>query len=300
MFQTFGPLRGTVHECERPVATAVLLHGLGFGPWMWDRWLPLFAAEHVRTVALELPGHGPEGGNPSFNEAVDQVEAAVRTIDGPVVLIGHSMGGLIAQILATRLEDLRALLLICPLPAGQVRLLPARENLGAVLRLARPLLTGQAIRVPEAEYRRLSFSSLSEAEASALYARLVPWPNRLTRDLALHRPNVDPDAIHAPVMILLGRQDPIVPWQKSRVLGDLYEGVVWRYDDLAHSPPLEPGGERMGKDAAKFCVNPGRPRVLESEGFGPAEGVGHTLRKQRRGEAMKKRSAYGQKGSARS
>ena len=39
--------------------------------------------------------------------------------------------------------------------------------------------------------------------------------------------------------------------------------------------------------------------MIESEGFNPTEGVGHEVRHARRGEAMKKRSAYGQKKSAR-
>ena len=98
---------------------------------------------------------------------------------------------------------------------------------------------------------------------------------------------------------MLGRKDRLAPWEQVRVLGDLYEAVVWRYDDLGHMPPWEPAGLRMGRDIARYAINPSRPQVIESEGFNPTEGVGHEVRHARRGEAMKKRSAYGQKKSAR-
>lgn len=282
-----------VREVSNPLATALLLPGIGLGPWLWEPWLPFFEAERVNVIAPRLPGHG-DGQDPRFEDLVAFVHEQLVPINGPVALVGHSMGGLVAQAVAAR-RELHALVLVCPMLPGQIWWTPP---LRTALSLAPKVLTGQPLKVPWRIYREQGLELMDEATARMLYDKVVPWPARLSRDL-IPPPRVDPDAITAPTLITLGAKDLLIPWNRGRLLGDLYEGTVWRYDDLAHMPCWEPGGERMGKDVAHFCAEPHRPKVLESEGYTPTEGVGHDERRKRRGEAMKKRSAYGQKEGAR-
>lgn len=299
MSSRFGPLDAVVAgPTDGAAPTAVLLHGIGLGPWLWEPWVPFFTALGIRTVALRLPGHEPNAKNVGFAEVVAGVEAALDAVGGAPVLVGHSMGGLVAQVLATR-RALAGIALVSPLPAGQVRVVPPRRAILGGVRLARAFVTGAPLTVAWELYRAVGLDVVDEPTARLLHARTVPWPNRLARDLALSRPFVDPAAVHVPVLVALGGRDGLVPWQSARLLGDLYEAVTWRYDDLGHMAPWEPGGARLGRDLAAWVANPSRPQVLESEGYGPAEGVGHALRRQRRGEEMKRRSAYGQKRSAR-
>jgi pimeloyl-ACP methyl ester carboxylesterase len=272
----------------------VLVHGIGLGPWLWRPWLPLFAERGLRTVAVRLPDGAA---NQDFEQTVTAVASVVRTFPEPI-LVGHSMGGLVAQVLATRVP-VRALALICPLPPGQIRVLPSREAIRHGGGLVRALLAGRPLRVDWDLYRRLGLDVMDEATARACFARTEPWSNALARDLAFRRPHVDVSRLHVPTLVCIGKQDRLVAWQKARIIGDLYEAVTWRYDELGHMPPYEPGGDRMGRDLAGWLAAPARPAVLESEGYGPAEGVGHTLRAERRGEAARHRSAYGQKGAAR-
>jgi pimeloyl-ACP methyl ester carboxylesterase len=79
------------------VATFVLVHGAFGGAWNWDNIVPLLEAEGHTVDPVDLPGHG---GNPApvaemtlANNSrwiADRVEAASE----PVVLVGHSMGGM--------------------------------------------------------------------------------------------------------------------------------------------------------------------------------------------------------------
>lgn len=297
--ERLGPLHCTRHGCTDAAGTAVLLHGIGLGSWFWEPWLPHFADAKLDVVSVTLPGHEPEGRATRLADAVAEVEAALDALPGPVTLVGHSLGGLVAQIVAER-RQVKALALVCPVPPGQVAWrTPLAGARGGGWRLVHPLLRGRPLAVSWGSYRAVGLANMVEAEARALYERVVPWPHGLVRDLVLARPAVDPLAVKAPVLVALGVRDTLVPWERARLLGDLYEGVVWRYDDLGHMPPWEPNGDRMGRDLAAWCAAPERPQVLESEGFGPAEGVGHELRRERRGEEMKRRSAYGQKKSAR-
>jgi pimeloyl-ACP methyl ester carboxylesterase len=294
----------TLHDVPEPRGVVVALHGIGLGGWLWDPWVPLFAAQGLALHAATLPGHGDDA-DPDLDMLVASVEAYLDRLDGPVVLVGHSLGALVAQLVAARRPEerpLQGLALMCPLVPSNVQLVPDPRALGALAvfgaRAVADAASGRPVRVPWSLYRAVGLDVMPEDDARAVYARTVPWSAGLVRGL-LRRPGVDALAITCPVLVTLGRRDRVVPWVRARVLGDLYEGIVWRYDDLGHFPPYEPNGVRMGRDLVAWCAEPRRPQVLESEGFGPAEGVGHLLRRRRRGELMKKRSAYGQKSSAR-
>ena len=297
MSSRLGPLDAEHSGPADAPVTAVLLHGIGLGPWLWEPWLPAFTAAGVRTFALRLPGHGAGRADVGFADVVAGVEAALDALGGTPALVGHSMGGLVAQVIAAR-RPLASVALVCPLPPGQVRVVPSAHALRGLPGMA-PVLVGAPVRVGWSTYRRVGLDVMDEPTARACYDRTCVWPGRLARDLAFARPTVDIAAIQAPILVAMGQRDRLVPWSSARVLGDLYEAVTWRYDDLGHMPPFEPSGDRMGRDLAGWVAQPSRPEVLESEGYGPSEGVGHALRRQRRGEEMKKRSAYGQKRSAR-
>jgi pimeloyl-ACP methyl ester carboxylesterase len=300
---TLGPLTGLAYEVtdDVPIATVVMTHGLGLGPWIFEPWLSVFAAWKLRVVTLTMPGHSP--GQPdnavTLQASADAVAAAIRALSGPVVLMGHSFSGLVAQMVAARpdMQGLHGVVLVCPTPPGQVRMSLEAAQLRHALPLTRALV-GRSVRPRYAGYRELGMNQMVEADARNAFEASVPWPAGLVRDF-LRRPHTDPTAVTMPMVVAIGLHDRVLPWQKVRLLGDLYEAVVWRYDDLGHMPMLEPGGIRMGRDLARWCASPTRPQVIESEGFGPSEGVGHLLRRARRGELMKRRSAYGQKKTAR-
>ncbi len=271
-------------------------HGLGLGPWLFEPWRAAFAAAGLELRPLTLPGHG-DGANAGFGDVVAAIEAALDAAGPTAILLGHSFSGLAVQTIVAR-RTLPAAVLVCPMPPGQLRLpVPAAvlrhlPRAAASLALGRPYLPGRVA------WQRFGFGRLTPAQLDDVLARVSPWPNRLCRDL-LRPPEVHPVAVDTPMLVALGGADPLVPSDVGRVIGDLFEAVVWRYDDLGHTPMLEPGGERLRDDVIRFCLDPVRPRVLESEGFAPEEGAGHQARRARRGAAAKRRSAYGQRGGAR-
>lgn len=273
--------------------TVLAAHGLGLGPWVFAPWVPLFAEAGLELRALSLPGHDGKSGNASFGDVVRHLDAAVAAVDGPVILLGHSFAGLAAQVVATQ-RRLHAAVFVCPLPPGPMRPPMRPSLLRHVPRALVSLTLGRPFVPSPSAWKELGFSNVRGASLDHALARVVPWPNRLCRDL-LHPPRVLPTDVDTPVLVTLGGDDPILDPSDARVVGDLFEGLVWRYDRLGHTPMLEEGGERMGRDIVNFCLAPARPKVLESEGFGPAEGAGHALRHARRGERTKRRSAYGQK-----
>jgi pimeloyl-ACP methyl ester carboxylesterase len=74
--------------------SVVLVHGAWHGAWAWERVLPLLTSAGVECFALDLPGHGADGG--PFGDLYSDVARVRETLDelnGDVVLVGHSYGG---------------------------------------------------------------------------------------------------------------------------------------------------------------------------------------------------------------
>ena len=81
------------------MTTLVFLHGIGGGRAAWQRQLPYFESHGYKTLAWEAPGYGsaPAVEPYTFENAARALESAIDRLAGPVVAIGHSMGGMIAQ-----------------------------------------------------------------------------------------------------------------------------------------------------------------------------------------------------------
>lgn len=78
----------------------VFLHGIGGGHAAWDRQVEFFAAKGYATHAWDAPGYGgrPQVEPYSFANVARALEADIdRVSREPVVVVGHSMGGMIAQ-----------------------------------------------------------------------------------------------------------------------------------------------------------------------------------------------------------
>ena len=77
----------------------VLVHGIRTSATMWRPQLAYLAEQGVNATAVDLPGHGSRMQEDfTLHEALHTIDAAVRAAadKGPVLLVGHSMGGLLS------------------------------------------------------------------------------------------------------------------------------------------------------------------------------------------------------------
>ncbi len=113
-----------VHDVGRPAPaasmvmgqgpTVVLVHGLGGSAGHWLPCARLLARDH-RVVLVDLPGHGDSAMPEPFSleRAVQALDGVLEQERGPVVLVGHSVGGLVAaQEALDHPERVRALVLV--------------------------------------------------------------------------------------------------------------------------------------------------------------------------------------------
>src|SRR4051812_7445804 len=88
----------------------VLVHGAWMGAWAWDDVKANLEARGATVVAVELPGHGSDMtplASISLRGYVDTVDAAIDAAPKPVMLVGHSLGGIVVtQAADERADDL--------------------------------------------------------------------------------------------------------------------------------------------------------------------------------------------------
>lgn len=163
--------------------TVVCVHGLGGSALNFGAVGPLLARSH-RVLVLDLLGHGRSSAGAGV-QAGDAVRALVRQIDGfleqvavhPVVLMGHSLGGVLAVLhAAASPASVRRLVLLDP-PV------PHRTRLPVDLRLAAKLALLRAPGVRRAVERRVQRSTPEELVRQQL-ADATPHPGQVPGDAA--------------------------------------------------------------------------------------------------------------------
>jgi pimeloyl-ACP methyl ester carboxylesterase len=120
------------------VATYVLVHGGSHGAWCWDKVVSLLREKGHLVLAPDLPGHG-EDRTPiqkvTLQSCVDKVCKIVNTCSEPVILVGHSLSGLVISQVAEQIPGrIRTLVYLT------ANLIRDGESLEPVFEKCRPLL----------------------------------------------------------------------------------------------------------------------------------------------------------------
>lgn len=134
----FAYTGGRAFDAARPCV--VFLHGAQHDHSVWILQSRYLAHHGYAVLALDLPGHGRSGGaaEPSVEAIADRVAAALAPLANPrFLLVGHSMGSLIALELAQRLADRVAGVALCatafPMRVSDALLAATREDPPAAL-----------------------------------------------------------------------------------------------------------------------------------------------------------------------
>jgi non-heme chloroperoxidase len=207
----------------------VFVHGLWLLPTSWDRWAGVF--ENAGYIAL-TPGwpDDPEtvqqaNSNPeimarkTIGEVADHFDKIVSGLNAKPAIIGHSFGGLLAQILAGR-GLASVTVAIDPAPFRGVLPLPFSSLKAAWPVLGNPANRNRAIPLTYEQFRYGFANAVTEDEAKALYRDFaVPAPGAPIFQAAAANLNpwteakVDtgnPD--RGPLLIISGEMDHTVPW----------------------------------------------------------------------------------------
>jgi pimeloyl-ACP methyl ester carboxylesterase len=233
----------------------VLVHGAGTSCAIWRRAMPLLARDGRHVVTPDVPGYGgspPAGPGFALEQVAERLASGLQTagVAAPYDLVGHSMGGGIAILLAAHHpERVRRLVLVAPaglaaLPRALAALLGrvaepyaiARRTLASPLagsalvrRLALAGVAYDGARVPPEHARAVLASS---AGATRIGPGLA---SAAAADLQHALARVD-----APLGLVWGEHDPVIPRRRIEVIRRVRPEAALRIvPDTAHAPMLE-------------------------------------------------------------
>ena len=225
--------RTTADEIERANATGltpvVFIHGLWLLPSSWDRWAAVFEEAGYTTVkpgwpddpetVAEARAHPEVFAHKSVGQVAEHYAGAIGQLKKKPAVIGHSFGGLLAQIVAGRGLS-AATVAIDPGPFRGVLPLPLSSLKSASPVLGNPANRGRAVALTLEQFKYGWANALSESEAKDLYetyhvpasgvplfqaalANLNPWTEAKVD-------SKNPD--RGPLLFISGQKDNTVPW----------------------------------------------------------------------------------------
>ena len=252
----------------------VFIHGLWLLPMSWDRWRKVFEDAGYTTLAPGWPddpntveeahAHPEVFAHKSVGQIADHFEEVVGKLTRRPALIGHSFGGLLAQILAGRgVAD--ATVAIDPAPFRGVLPLPISSLKSAAPVLGNPANHGRAVPLTYEQFRYAFANAVSEDEAQELYntyavpgsgvplfqaatANLNPWTEVKVKTKSPDR---------GPLLIMDGEKDHTVPWaiaNASYKKQKRNKGVteIVKMPDRGHSLTIDHGWRDVADAALGF------------------------------------------------
>ena len=267
-----------MQQVERANTTAlqpvVFIHGLWLLPSSWDRWAQVF--EEAGFTAL-TPGwpDDPETvveanakpdvfAHKTVGQVADHFEHIIRGLNSKPAIIGHSFGGLLAQILAGR-GCSAVTVAIDPAPFRGVLPLPFSSLKSAWPVLGNPANRNRAIPLTYEQFRYAFANAVSEDEAKQLYenfavpasgatlfqgagANLNPWT-----EVKVDTDNPD----RGPLLIVSGEKDHTVP---SAIANASYKqqkdnpGIteIVEIKDRGHALTIDSGWREVADTALRF------------------------------------------------
>lgn len=214
----------------------LFIHGAFTRAARWDAWLSFFTAAGHRCIAPSLPAHDPPdpGGlaRLTFQDYVRAVCDVHATFARPPVVIGHSMGGLIAQHLAVRAEC-AALVLISSTPPWPTR--GTRHALPYLLPYFLPVMTGRAIRANPEAAKKLVLHDLTPDEQQAQVPIFAYESGKAYRTVVFGRAPVPEGAVSCPVLCVNGGADRMLAGSVGGSLAAFYTADHMIFPGRGHS-----------------------------------------------------------------
>ena len=245
--------------------TILLIHGMFMNPLCWEKWIPRYQAKGYKVLAPAWPGReesveelrknhpDPELPKLKLNDVVEHMADAIQGLNEKPGIIGHSMGGLVVQLLLQR--DL-AVAGVALDPAPPMGVFTAafsffRANFPAI----NPFLLDRPARMTFRQFQYAFVNTLPLEEQRLAYDRYVVPESRGVPVSSLGAAGrVDFKRPRRPLLITAGEKDHIIPASLNRSNYRKYRGPS--VTDFKEFPGRDHFliGERGWEEVADYCL----------------------------------------------
>jgi pimeloyl-ACP methyl ester carboxylesterase len=215
--------------------TIVLIHGMFMTPLCWEKWIPYYESKGYKVVAPAWPGRDksvdelrkahPDSdlAKLKLGDIVEHVAKAIGALDEKPVIIGHSMGGLVVQLLLQRDVAVAGVAVDPAPPAGvfTTEFSFLKANFPAI----NPFLLSQPVQMSFEHFQYAFVNTLPLDEQRAAYDRYVVPESRGVPTSSLGEAGkVDFQRPRRPLLITAGEKDHIIPSSLNRSNYEKYKG----------------------------------------------------------------------------
>jgi pimeloyl-ACP methyl ester carboxylesterase len=217
----------------RMTKDVLFIHGMFMNPKSWTGWVEFFSAKGYRCHTLAWPGHEGEPAalraSPpeilrtlKLHDVVQAHREFVDKLSEKPLLIGHSVGGLITQILVNEGRAAAACALDSAPP--QHIFVLSWSLLKSNLPVVNPFAGDAPFQFSVDQFHYAFCNTMSLEDTQAVFdAYVVPESRGVARRVAGEDAHIDFAKPHAPLLLIGGEEDNIVPWKINKKTFEAYE-----------------------------------------------------------------------------
>jgi alpha-beta hydrolase superfamily lysophospholipase len=258
--------------------TIVLIPGLWLTALSWEHWVDHYNKRGFNVIAKSWPGMDGDLkelrddhsaiDDIGFGDVVDHYEGIVRELGSPPIIMGHSFGGAVTQVLLDRGVGAVGVA-IDPAPIKGVLRLPPASLRSAFPALKNPANRHRAVMLTPEEFHYAFTNTLDDEEAAEAYERYAaPGPGKTLFEAALANFNPHaPTTVHfhnddrAPLLLIAGQLDHVVPATIVRTEAKLQRKskAITGYKEFSgrsHYIVGQDGWEEVADYALGWALNP--------------------------------------------
>lgn len=259
----------------------IFVHGMFQNPKSWNKWTDYFGAKGYNVAAPAWPMHDgepsalranpPAGlGDLHLADVVSAIEVEVRRFDRPV-LIGHSVGGLIVQLLTAKGLLSAGVAVNSVAPNAMIDLDWGFIKNSAII--ANPLKGNDPVLMDAKTFHGAFANTLNEDDAAREFEETATHDSRnVLRDCMGSDGKIDLDAPHTPLLLIGGEEDQIIPahlteknWKGYTDAGSVTEFLP--FAGRSHYIANEPGWQEVVEAALQFIERNGASAVKPQPNF---------------------------------
>ncbi len=256
--------------------TIVLVHGLWVTPRSWERWVTYYEAKGFKVVAPAYPGFEVEvealNADPSVMESmtlkqvVDHLEGIIKQLPSAPIIMGHSAGGAITQILLDRGLGVAGVAM-CSAPTEGVLIAPPTQVKSTFPVLKNPANIHKAVGFDFEQFNYAFTNTFPPDEARAAYERYaIPAPGGIVWRgvLANFQPGHQDAWVdyhndsRAPLLFISASEDHIMPPSVQRSNAKHYKSdtitEIVEYKGFSHLLPGQTGWQEVADYARQWAV----------------------------------------------
>jgi pimeloyl-ACP methyl ester carboxylesterase len=239
----------------------IFIHGMFQNPKSWDKWSAYFTEKGYNCIAPAWPYHegepaqlranpSPQLGDLSLQEIVDEFTDIACGVESPI-LIGHSVGGLVVQLLINKGIGAAGVCINSVAPNAMLALDWGFMKNSALI--ANPFKGNQHFEMDLEGFQGSFCNTMSPDETKVAYETYATHDSRnVLRDCMGEAGTIDLDLPHVPLLFIAGEKDQIIPPELNEKNSEAYTDEASltyfeQFTNRGHFICGEPGWEEVAQ-----------------------------------------------------